>query len=273
MIFNNRKNDYDFVIVTHLSPDLDAIMAVWLLKKFVYKNEKNEIEFVPIGKKIDLKSKKEIIYVDTSGGKFDHHNSDKYICSSSLVMEEYLLYKDDAIKRMVNYALEVDHGKNLEKEISDFDIINVIGGLNFKYKYNPKLVVELSMKFLDAIYDSLNQKIKAEKILKNAITFNTKWGKGLGVISTTSKTRYLAHRRGYKVYVNVDPKHGYRSFQSPGNSNVDFSEIFEEVKKLEPKADWFLHSSKQLLLCGSSKAPDRNLSTLSLDQLIDLVRI
>jgi len=37
-------------IVTHLSPDLDAIGAIWLLKKFASEFADAKVEFVPIGK-------------------------------------------------------------------------------------------------------------------------------------------------------------------------------------------------------------------------------
>jgi len=263
------------VIVTHVNPDLDSCLAIWLIKRFVFPNKEIIIKFVSMNEKIppsEVKNGYEVIYVDTGHGKYNHHNTSKYVCAASLVMKDFTLEKNEAIKNMVNYALIIDHGKNLNKEVSDFDLINVIEGLNNIYKQNPEMVVEKCIYFLDGIYYSLKQKIVAEKELEKAITFKTKWGKGIGITTSNPKVRYLAHKKGYKVFINVDPIYKYRSFLSPGNSDVDYSELYEKIKKIEPNSEWFLHSSKQLLLCGSKKAPNKKLSNLSLQQMINLLK-
>ena len=39
-------------IVTHTSPDMDAIASVWLLKKFLGGWDKAEVKFVPAGDRL-----------------------------------------------------------------------------------------------------------------------------------------------------------------------------------------------------------------------------
>jgi len=87
------------IVVTHSSPDMDAIASVWLIKKFLPGWETATVKFVPAGERIDSgkwQDKSEIspierieddeaIHVDTGLGPLDHHQtaSDK-VCGASL---------------------------------------------------------------------------------------------------------------------------------------------------------------------------------------------
>lgn len=264
------------VFVTHHNPDLDACMAIWLLKRFAFRKEDSVLKFVPMGKKLassEAEKGNKIIYVDTSGGKYDHHDTKEYVCAASLVMEDLGLNSNLAIKRMVKYALATDHGKISSVDVNNFDLVNALEGLNELYYDHPEVIVKTILPCLDGIYESLKHQIEAEEEFKKAIVFKTKWGKGAGVISPNRKVRYLAHRKGFQVFIYINPAYGYRGFTAPGNSDVDFSELFEKLRSIEPEADWFLHSGKKLLLCGSGKAPDKKLSSLVLEKMIDLVKI
>ena len=47
------------VVVTHSSPDLDAIASVWLIKKFLPGWEEATVQFVPAGERIgNIKNQK-----------------------------------------------------------------------------------------------------------------------------------------------------------------------------------------------------------------------
>jgi hypothetical protein len=271
-----RRNKRKIILATHLNPDLDACMAIWLLKKFAFAGEECILRFVPMHGELppmEIAEVDEVIYIDTSGGKYDHHNiADENICAASLVMKDLSLENDIAIKRMVEYTLRVDHGKIFSTDVSAFDLINTIEGLNKVHRHNPELVVHIIESCLDGIYASLRQIIEAEKKLENVIVFKTKWGEGAGVMSSNPKVRYLAHRRGFKVFIYVDSVKSFRGYTAPGDSDVDFTDLFKKLKDIEPEADWFLHSSKKLLLCGSGKAPDRRLSSLSLEQMVNLIK-
>ena len=48
--------------------------------------------------------------------------------------------------------------------------------------------------------------------------------------------------------------------------------MYAKVKSLEPDAEWYLHFSKDLLICGSDKAANYKLSKLELNDLIGLVK-
>lgn len=258
------------IIVSHLYPDADSCTSIWLLKRFVYTEAKLKLKFRSIGTRVE-EAESRVIYVDHSIGQFDHHNTNSYVCTASIIMEKYGLDSDRAIKRIVDKVLRIDHGLVYASEIDDFHFINVLEGLNWNYPKRPTYVVSLACQFLDGIYSTLKELYQAEDDFEGVITFNTKWGMGAGIESINNKIRYLAHRKGYDVFLYVNPLNGFRGFTSPGHKRVDFTEVYNKLRKIEPWAEWFLHSSKQLLLCGSKKAPMKKLSNMKLRDMINLI--
>ena len=263
-----------WTVVTHQNPDLDACMAVWLLTRFVLPTKSYELRFLPVGeglRSLQGCDPQFTIVVDTGGGEFDHHDSEEYACAASLIFRKHHL-AGEALERMVQYALEVDHGRILQSNVGSFDLVNIIEGLNRLNPDNPESVVQSVMSSLDGVHSSLVDMVAAEQELKEGYRFKCIWGDGIGIVTSNKKTRYLAHRQGFVVFVFVDPVEGFRGFAAPGLSNVDFHSVYLRIKEIEPNSDWFLHSSRQLLLCGSRKSPGKILSSLSLEQLINLVR-
>jgi len=76
------------LIVTHFSPDLDALTSCWLIKRFLPGWKKAEIKFVAAGSTFNNQPPdldKNIIHVDTGMGKFDHHQTSNYTCAAKKV--------------------------------------------------------------------------------------------------------------------------------------------------------------------------------------------
>src|SRR5687768_6706303 len=98
-------------LVTHMSPDLDALMSSWLILRFLPKWGEAELAFVPAGKTLNNMppdSDPAIIHVDTGMGKFDHHQNGDYTCASKKVFE-YLIEENlipvklqPSLERMTN---------------------------------------------------------------------------------------------------------------------------------------------------------------------------
>jgi len=257
-------------IVTQVSPDLDACLSVWLLRRFGGYGD-TEVCFVSTGSRLPDDS--DVIYVDTSGGKYDHHNTNERVCAASLVFHDLKLESDEALRQLVDFAVLIDHGLLMDNDLGRFNVVHIIYGLNRIYPSSPEKVVEVSSHTFDSLYAYLWDEIRAAGDFEKAIRFETKWGSGVGVETSNRQVRYLAHDRGFRVFVFVDPKTGFRGFQAPGRSGVDFTETYRRLKELEPGADWFLHASKELLLCGSAKAPEKRLSNLPLRELISLISV
>jgi hypothetical protein len=55
-------------------------------------------------------------------------------------------------------------------------------------------------------------------------------------------------------------------------TDVDFTQAFEKLKKLDTDATWFLHASKKILLNGSTHSPKMKSTRLSLEEIIKVLK-
>ncbi len=125
-------------IVTQLNPDLDACMSVWLLRRFGGYKEA-DLAFVSTGDRLPSDGIERVIYVDTSGGKYDHHDTNARVCAASLVLQDLNLDSDAAaLKELVEFAVLVDHGLLMDKELSRFNLVHIVYGLNQVYRQSPE---------------------------------------------------------------------------------------------------------------------------------------
>ena len=105
-------------VVTHLSPDLDAICAVWLIKKYLKGWEDASVDCVPTGSTLNgqkVDSDDDIIHVDTGYGKFDHHDTSDYVSAARLVFDDLKKKKQisrhdlESVDRLVEIVTFSDH--------------------------------------------------------------------------------------------------------------------------------------------------------------------
>ena len=59
---------------------------------------------------------------------------------------------------------------------------------------------------------------------------------------------------------------------SLSGDEIDLTALYEDVKKQDPDATWFLHASKHMLLNGSAKNPDMKPTKLTLSEVIETVK-
>jgi hypothetical protein len=290
------------IIVTHSSPDLDAIASVWLIKKFLPGWEDSAIKFVPAGERIDggkWKNKDEsspieniendeVIHVDTGLGSLDHHqtSSDK-VCAASLVWDYVKIQNPEfkiknekiedrirAISRMVAVVAQIDHFKEVFwkeplADYHDFDLDSILDGLKHQYPNRDDYYVEFVSKCLDAIAHAFESRIWAEKIIKDkGQIFDTKFGKGLGIETINDDVIKLAQKMGYVVVLRKDPRKGYVRIKARPDTKVDLTKTYEALSGKDSDATWFLHISKKMLLNGSVKNPKMRPSNLSIKEII-----
>ncbi len=269
-------------IVTHIGPDLDAIGAIWLVKTFFPGWEEAALGFVPAGKTLnDLPpdDNPEIIHVDTGFGKFDHHQTDADTCACRLIYDEIAKTKTDpALDRMTLMINDIDHFREVffpspTSDFWDFSIIAQIDGWRLLYADDPMKVVALGMESLDGIYKTFQNKVWAEKEIKEkGVEFQTKWGKALGVETTNDETVHLGQKMGYVVVVRKDVNKGYLRIKALPKEEIDLTPLYETLKNGEPEATWFLHASRHMVLNGSSKNPQFRPSKKSLQEVIELIK-
>lgn len=271
------------VIVTHYSPDFDGIPAIWVLKKFHPDFADAEIKFSPAGETIDGKpagSDPNVMHVDTGGGPFDHHESNKYTCAAELVwqwVKKEQKIKDQAVDRLMALIVAFDHAKDLSwPDVADdkYELLMpaIIAGWKIRYPGQYEKVVELGLQAMDAAYEVMKSKIAAEdEIKKKAIVFKTKWGKAIALETRNEAVLMVGEKIGYCLVVKKDPKRKNIRIYGRADKGINLTQVYKKVIKLEPQTRWFLHASKCLLLNGSAKNPKMVPTGLTLSQMVEII--
>lgn len=287
-------------IVTHTSPDLDAITSVWIVKRFLPEWHDALVEFVPAGQRtkkiknpnltevIEVTPMGEFMHVDTGMGPLDHHQAnDLNVCGASRAWDYVKLMlpnkphdwesKQQAVDRIVKIVVEYDHFKeiyweNPTADYYEFSLYGILEGLKFLKVDSDQYYTEFICECLDALLHNFQNRIWAEKeIEEHGTKFQTKKGKGIGFLSLNDNVVKLAQKMGYAVVIRKDPRKGYVRIKVRPDSGIDLTLAYEKLKKMDPDATWFLHVSKKMLLNGSVKNPEMVSSNLDLDALIQAV--
>lgn len=273
-------------IVTHMSPDLDAIGSSWLVKKYLPDWDEATVIFVPAGKTLGSMSPDEdpdIIHVDTGLGKFDHHQlDDEGQCATRRVFE-YLTEKNlipkkdwDALARIVDFATKIDHFQEVffhdpTADIYDFSLNQLIEGLKGVIK-NDAEVCNIGYNLLEAQLIVFKRKVHAERELKEGLIFKTKWGKALAIESKNDEIIKYAQKFGYVLVVRRDPEAGHIRIKSLPLKTIDLTPVYKKIISIDKKASWFFHISRHMLLNGSSKNPDSVPSALTLKRVVEIIK-
>lgn len=281
------------IIVTHASPDWDGITSIWLLKRFLAGWEEAEVKFVPAGERsgqspiaqnvIEIINNDEVIHVDTGLGPLDHHQteSDK-VSAASLTFDfvKQTINKDklEAIERMVRIVVDIDHFKEVlwpdaASDYHEFSLLGILDGLKLQKPNQDDFYVDFGMQLLDALLHNFENRIWAEKEIKdNGVQFSTKQGKGIGLETINDEVVKLAQKMGYILAVRKDPRKGYVRIKARPDSGIDLTLAYEKLKKMDSQATWFLHISKKMLLNGTVKNPKMRATKLSLREIIEVLK-
>ncbi len=307
------------IIVTHKACDLDAIASTWLIKRFLEGWENSEHRFVPAGMKLQGKYIKEgdvieriseadgaeeadVIHTDTGLGPLDHHQiNDDDVCATSRAFEYVLenneslrndANKVEALKRIVEYAIDDDHFQqvfyeNPDSSVHDFNIVSLISGIKLLYPKDDQTTLNFGMEILDSIYHYIENKVWAEReIEEKGIVFQTKWGKAIAVETLTDTVMKLSQAMGYVLAVRKDPSAGsvrikvrplrrLKKIYPEGvfeSIDIDLTPVYEKLKQMDPEATWYLHVSKRMLLNGSSKNTEMKGSKLTLSEVVEVIQ-
>jgi hypothetical protein len=272
--------------------------------RFVPAGEKLKGTYIRKGEIIEKVDNNDVIHVDTGLGALDHHQegSDDNTCATSLAFDyvlasnEFLAQdnnKERVLRRIVEYAINEDHFQEVfwpdpANEIYDFLIVSLIHGIKLMYPKDDQSVMAFGMDLMNSLYHYFEDRIWAEKeIAEKGIEFNTRWGKAIAVETLNDTVLKLAQVRGYVIAVRKDPSTGNVRIKARPKMrksikdikrdifedvDIDLTPIYEKLKKMDPRATWFLHASKRMLLNGSSKNPDMKGSRLALATVIELLR-
>ncbi len=273
-------------IVAHMSVDLDAIGSAWLIKRFLPGWSNAQLAFVPAGQTLDNKppdKNPEIVHVDTGLGKFDHHQIfDRQISATKRVFD-YLNEKDhiknkdmESLSRLVDFITAIDHFSEAffpdpTSDIYDFEIYQTIEGLK-SILPNDADRCATGFLLLDASLNVLKNKVRAEEEIKKGLVFQSKWGKGIALETRNEEAMKLAMKMGYQLVVRKDPERKFVRIKTLPKNELNLTPVYNELKKVDPKATWFLHISTNMLINGSSKNPNVVPSSLPLKKVIEIIK-
>lgn len=264
-------------LVTHINPHLDDIFAVWLFKKYNPDFKDAKLEFISADKgNQGLEETKDKIYIGVGRGRFDEHKEGLDSCAGSLVYEYLQVNRNipqdeitkNALEKLVEWNKLIDTGKAPLHEFSEFSMQSFIRPLDSKRETSLK-AIQLGEEILDRILAVLKRKQQSLKDWKKAVEFSSKFGKAYAVVSETVD-RAFCKKIGGDLFLIYNPK--YRSVQYFTPSDFDLESIYKKVKELDPEADWYLHQSHHIILCGSHTAPGSKPTKLTLDKLIEVAK-
>lgn len=294
------------IIVTHTSPDMDAITSVWLIKRFLQGWHDAKVEFVPAGSRLESShankikdsiekiGENEVIHVDTGLGPLDHHqtSSDK-ICAASLTWDfvrqngqmfdnedssDKVQTREEAISRIINIVVDVDHFKEVFwpdplADYHDLSLVSILDGLKLLKPDQDQYYVDFVCEALDALLHEFENRIWVEKEIKEeGREFDSLWGKAIGLETVNDSVVKLGQKMGYAVVVRKDPRKGYVRIKASPASKVDLTNTYEQLKKMDPNATWFLHVGRKMLLNGTPKNPKMVPTKLKLDEIINVLK-
>ncbi|PDW02851.1 hypothetical protein [Candidatus Viridilinea mediisalina] len=262
------------IIVGHLAPDLDCLVAIWILVRFGGATDAN-LEFVPAGRTLDdrpVDADPAIVHVDTGGGRFDHHHCADTTLSAAELVRRTVAPADAALRQLVDQVTRIDHAEAYGgHQPVFFNITDLIAGYNALYPNRPYHVAMAMLPNLDAWYEHEQRNLRLERAFNRRLEFQTRWGLGIAMASDDGASSKLAYSHGAVLYAYRD-RRGYMGVAAQRRSCVDLTPIYRDLKRVDKQADWYLHPSHRLLLCGTPKAPPRVPSALSLEELVDVLK-
>ena len=81
----------------------------------------------------------------------------------------------------------------------------------------------------------------------------------------------LAYGYGAVLYAYRDGR-GWMGVAAQARSAVDLSAVYQDLRRIDREADWYLHPNRRLLLCGTDKSPPRVPSRLTLAELVRVIQ-
>lgn len=268
------------ILATHHNPHLDDICGLWLLRRFIPRFKKAKIIFISQGGKYLAPH---IVGVGVGRGVYDEHKGDIYESATTLVYNEvkkYVKNKDEkrALQQLTSFVCAEDHAQFMGMPGHEFSIASALLAMSkVPYRtHNDTQMFAFGVVALEGLLTSLMHTQRLIRDSKKAIFFETKWGKGIALKTEAPSACVGEHaaQHGCAVFVVINTKTGYRYIKAtPKATEVDFAEQFAEVRRRETHADWYFHHSHRMLICGSDVSKTKQLSKLTLKELVAVVTL
>lgn len=275
------------LIVTHIHPDLDAIMSSWLLVRFDQSRYGDaKFEFVPAPhtyKDLPPDNDPNIVHTDVGGGKFDHHKPGGFsTCAAKLVWEELVAEglispTDEAIKEMVAIAMEVDTFADCYWPGTDHPrmalmLHEIIPALHRLQTHDNEAVLRMVFVYLDGVYQRLKDWQKGKEAVYEGEEFESAWGKGVVVTTAADDVSKTAQKMGYEIVVISDTQKGHLKIKTAPGVKLPLSALYDKIVAREKPERWVYHNSGHMLFSGSDKGELKERTTLTLHDLLEMIK-
>ncbi len=275
------------MIVTHIHPDLDAIMSSWLLVRFNQPQFGDaKFEFVPAPttyKGLPPDNDPNIVHLDVGMGKFDHHKPGGFTtCASKLVWEELVAEglispTDEALKTMVDIALDVDtfqdcYWPGTEHARMSLMLHEIIPALHRLQTHDNEAVLRMVFVYLDGVYQRLKDWQKGKEAVNEGEEFESAWGKGIIVTTAADDVSKTAQKMGYDIVVISDTQHGHLKIKTAPGVELPLKPIYDKIVEREDSERWVYHNSGHMLFSGSDKGEQKERTTLHLNDLLEMIK-
>lgn len=272
-------------IVTHQSPDLDACMSVWLIKRYIKGFSTAEVMFVSAGHTLNDEPADKypnIIHVDTGFGKFDHHQLSSRSSAALRIFEGDLEKRrmseveKMAISRIVEVVTMIDNFEecllpDADSDFYDLGLHQIIRGYRIAHQ-NDHDVMQWALGALDGYYYIVANKVRAELDIAHGIPFEVGSVHCLGLLSGNEEGVVVAAKQGYELVVRKDPEAGIARIKVRPDSKISLKKLAEYISQNDKNAYWFLHASERMLLNGSRKYNSNKPTRYSLQELITIIK-
>jgi len=280
------------LIVTHIHPDLDAIMSAWLLVRFDQSRYGDaSFQFVPAPhtyRDLPPDNDPDIVHVDVGGGRFDHHKEGGFVtCASRLVWEDLLAEKliaedDMALKEMVEVAYEIDTFADcywpgtgdLRMAFMLHEIIPALHRLHSQagpQTHDNEAVLRMIFVYLDGTYQRLKDWAKGKEAIYEGKEFECAWGKGVIVTTGADDVSKIAQKMGYEIVVIEDAKHRYLKVKTAPRVSLPLKALYDKIALREDPKRWVYHNSGHMLFSGSDKGEAKEPSQLKLSDILEMI--
>lgn len=262
-------------LVTHVRPHLDDICGAWLFRRFVPAFRGARLKFVSATTKDPGDPNR--VFVGMGRGRFDEHKGDINEAAASLVWKFVRPKVRDeisrtALDRLIAWVRDEDRGMHDLEANRELAPTAQIRAYFDRHGRDSRKLAEFGFELLEGMFSSFRTTVVLDTAWKGRLQFRTRWGRGVAFRIDADDADQYAYQKGAVLLVLHNTKTGYRHFRASAKSRVNLTDAYRQLKKIDPRADWYLHHSKKLLLSGSDVAPDSRISKLSLRELVQLVK-
>ena len=267
------------LIVTHQRPHLDEVVAIWLLRQFDPAFAKAPLQFIPYFGQPPAGD--HVTTLGIGGGKYDEHKLRHLTSATRLVYDDLMhrglipndTHEDKALEWLVEFADAEDQAKGYgtNDHLRPFHVANIVRSHRDRTG-SDEAAINFGGELIDDVMIELNERAKFLQEWDERIEFDTPWGKGVAVHSDYGRSDTFAYSQGFVCRVNIHKTDIIASIKCEPTSNADLTEAYNKAIALEPSS-WYLHQSHKMLISNIQPETGRQPTKLSLQQLIDLVKV